>query len=191
MTELECSSIDDATETMERYAAGDEAAFAELYGLVAPRLHNFLTRSISDHALAEDLLQQTLLQVHRARSSFLAGKDVLPWLFVIARRLVVDSFRRASRSTTATSEFARIFAHSGSERADDVVEAKELASRIAAQLARLPESQRVAFDLLKRQRLSLSEAAAALKITTGALKLRLIRAQTALRAVIEPTDDIP
>src|SRR3954466_14598515 len=131
MSERDCSTINAATETMERYAAGDEAAFAELYDLIAPRLHGFLTRSISDRALVEDLSQQTLLRVHRARHSFLAGQDVLPWMFVIARRLVVDNFRRASRSTAATSELARIFAHGASERADEVVEANELASRIA------------------------------------------------------------
>src|SRR4051812_5379417 len=68
-----------ANAAMDRYAAGDERAFAELYDLLAPRLHGFLVRHTHDGPRAEDLLQQTMLQIHAARGRFLKGADVTPW----------------------------------------------------------------------------------------------------------------
>jgi RNA polymerase sigma-70 factor (ECF subfamily) len=170
---------------MERYATGDDSAFAELYDLLAPRLHGYLLRRVRDPQLAEDLLQQTLLHVHRARASFIRGADVMPWLLAIARRLVIDHLRatRHELRRAGEEEAQRIAAPTA--RADDLVQAHQLALRIKGELARLPEPQRVAFDLYKLRGLSLAEAAEALHISVGALKLRLHRANQALRLALE------
>lgn len=82
---------------MERYACGDDAAFEKLYDAVAPRLFGYLLRQTRDRVRAEDLLQQTLLQMHRARGTFLSGAEVMPWAFAIARRLLIDHLRRDRR----------------------------------------------------------------------------------------------
>src|SRR5262249_37946699 len=83
-----------ADAAMERYARGDEAAFAELYDAIAPRLLRFLCGATRDAFAAEDLMQQTLLHVHRARGTFIAGSPVMPWALAIARRLMTDRARR-------------------------------------------------------------------------------------------------
>src|SRR5262245_49613028 len=82
---------------MERYSAGEDSAFSELYEALAPRLFGFLQRQTRDQALAEDLLQQTLLHIHRARGRYIPGADVMPWAFAIARRLVIDWQRAHKR----------------------------------------------------------------------------------------------
>src|SRR5689334_6443221 len=79
---------------MNRYADGDAAAFQEVYDLVIPRLEALFHRRTRDRGCAEDLVQQTLLQVHRARRSFVRGSDVIPWIYAIGRRLLIDSRRR-------------------------------------------------------------------------------------------------
>src|SRR4051812_41474393 len=71
---------------MERYAEGDDAAFALVYDALAERLLAFLRRRLGSMSRAEDLLQQTFLRMHRARGSFVSGSAVLPWAFAIARR---------------------------------------------------------------------------------------------------------
>src|SRR4029453_18628978 len=73
---------------------GDEAAFADVYDAIAPRLLGFLRRATRDASAAEDLMQQTLLQMHRTRGSFIPGAPVMPWAFAIARRLMIDAARR-------------------------------------------------------------------------------------------------
>ncbi len=87
-----------ANVAMDRYACGDDAAFDELYDLLAPRLNVFLCRRVRDEALAEDLVQQTFLQMHAARRHFSQGAEVMPWAFAIARRLLIDSVRRVGHS---------------------------------------------------------------------------------------------
>src|SRR5689334_6671382 len=68
-----------ANAAMDRYAAGDDAAFEALYDALAPRLRHYLLRQVKDGHRADDLLQQTMLQIHTARGRFLAGAEVVPW----------------------------------------------------------------------------------------------------------------
>jgi RNA polymerase sigma-70 factor (ECF subfamily) len=171
---------------MERYARGDDAAFAAVYDAVAPRLYGYLLRQTHDPSRAEDIVQQTLLQMHRARCRFIPGAEVLPWAFAIARRLLIDNARRRKREVlVATDEEGDgDVARSNEPAADALVAADQLARRIRRELATLPEAQRVAFELVKEEGLSLAEAAQVLGTTVAAVKLRAHRAYEALRAVL-------
>jgi len=55
---------------MARYCDGDTSAFRELYAAVAPRLLGYLVKMTRSRAVADDLLQQTFLKVHRARAAY-------------------------------------------------------------------------------------------------------------------------
>jgi len=175
---------------MDRYAAGDEAAFGELYDLLAPRVFGYLMRQTRDRARAEDLLQQTLLQMHAARGRFIAGSQVTPWAFAIARRLMIDGMRRGKREVLRAGDGSE---GEGSEPmasdapADELVEAQQLAGRLQKELARLPENQRVAFELIKQEGLSVAQAAQVLGTTVTAVKLRAHRAYEALRGILGDT----
>ena len=171
---------------MERYARGDDAAFGEIYDALAPRLYGYLLRQTRDVAKAEDLVQQTLLHIHRARGRFIPGAEVTPWAFAIARRLLIDSLRRGRREVLGATDddVAQDNAVSTDAAADDLVQAQELAGRIQKELARLPEAQRVAFELIKQEGLSLAQAAEVLGTTVAAVKLRAHRAYVALREVL-------
>jgi RNA polymerase sigma-70 factor (ECF subfamily) len=168
---------------MERYASGDDGAFAVVYDQLAPRLHGYLLRQTRDRTWAEDLVQQTMLHMHRARGRFIAGAEVTPWAFAIARRLLLDGVRRARRQGTF-AEGDPDAALAEGDAADDVVQAREIAARIGGVLAKLPESQRVAFELLKQEGLSVAEAAEVLGTTVAAVKLRAHRAYEAVRRAL-------
>jgi RNA polymerase sigma-70 factor, ECF subfamily len=171
----------DADVAMEQYAAGNAAAFGKVYDVLAPRLFPFLLRQTRDRARAEDLLQQTMLRLHRARDQFIPGAQVVPWAFAIARRLLVDSLRRDRREVVGdgTDPDGGIAVAPGP---DEFVHASEIARRIERTLAGLPESQRTAFQLTKHDGLTLAEAAQVLGVTVTAVKLRVHRAYEALRA---------
>jgi len=171
---------------MDRYARGDDSAFEEIYDGLAPRLQSFLLRYTQDRARAEDVVQQTMLQIHRARGRFTLGGQVVPWAFAIARRLLIDQHRRGGREVLAPSGDDNLtqLLEAVDARADDVVIAKEVAGKLADELARLPENQRVAFELIKQDGLSVAEAAQVLGTTVPAVKLRAHRAYEAMRAVL-------
>jgi RNA polymerase sigma-70 factor (ECF subfamily) len=168
---------------MDRYAAGDDDAFGAVYDAVAPRLYGYLLRQTRDRARTEDLLQQTLLHIHRARDRFIVGAEVMPWAFAIARRLLVDSVRRGKREVLADD--GQLDAGPSREAgAEDVVHALELTASVERALAKLPQSQRAAFELIRQEGLSMAEAAQVLGTTVAAVKLRAHRAYEALRAAL-------
>jgi RNA polymerase sigma-70 factor (ECF subfamily) len=175
-----------ANAAMDRYARGDDAAFADVYDSIAPRVYAYLLRQTREPASAADLLQQTLLQIHRNRGRYLTDCAVLPWAFAIARRLLIDEIRRrktdALWSARAVAEDDRLTATAP----EDEVVSRELAARVSAELSRLPENQRVAFELLRMDGLSHDEAAQVLGTTVSAVKLRAFRAYSALRAALGP-----
>ena len=175
---------------MERYARGDEAAFAELYDAIAPRLLGFLRKATRDVSAAEDLMQQTLLHMHRARGSFIPGAPVSPWAFAIARRLLTDQARRRRveqrlfSEASADNDRMAYEPTAATPAADDVLHALRLGSRLQERIDTLPELQRTAYRLLQQDGLSLKGAAEVLGTSVTAVKLRAHRAYVALRAVL-------
>jgi RNA polymerase sigma-70 factor (ECF subfamily) len=179
-----------ANAAMERYARGEDRAFSQLYDSLAPRLHRYLLRASRDPALAEDVLQQTMLRIHRARGRFIVGAEVMPWAFAIARRLLIDSARRdrnESRNVsleTGGHEASPVEAAADQRPADELIDSQRLARALEAEIERLPEIHRVAFKLLKKDGLSIREAAQVLGATPTAVKLRAHRAYVALRSAL-------
>jgi RNA polymerase sigma-70 factor (ECF subfamily) len=169
---------------MDRYAAGEDAAFAGVYDAIAPRLYGYLLRQTREVSRAEDLLQQTLLRMHRARDRFIVGAEVLPWAFAIARRLLVDSLRRDKHESLSDTDAGPDAGASNEPAPDEVAQARELAARIDRVLATMPASQRAAFELIKQEGLTLAEAAEVLGTTVAAVKLRAHRAYEKLRAAL-------
>jgi RNA polymerase sigma-70 factor (ECF subfamily) len=183
-----------ADAAMDRYAAGEADAFAVLYDLLAPRLYGFLMRQTRNPSRAEDLMQQTMLHIHCARGRFIRGAPVMPWAFAIARRLLIDDSRKNRLDGTRTSdpEGDRAFenAAAGDVPADEQVQSSQLARMIRRTLDRLPEPQRVAFELVKHEGLTHAEAAEILGTTVAAVKLRAHRTYEALRAALGPAFDL-
>src|SRR6185503_12150722 len=86
------TSLDTA---MDRYACGDASAFAFVHRALYPRLLAFLTRMSGSATLADDLVQETFLRMHRARGTFARGAAVVPWAYAIARNVHFDHTRSA------------------------------------------------------------------------------------------------
>ena len=163
---------------MDRYARGEDAAFGDVYDAVEPRVRAFALRGTRDRAAAEDLTQHTFLRMHAARASYVEGSDVLAWAFAIARSLMIDRNRRLWREVVLEQP------EQGASRdpaPDEVVQATQAKARLQKALAGMPEKQRVAFELLKFDGLSIAHAAEVLGVTSTAVKLRAHRAYEALR----------
>lgn len=168
---------------MSRYATGQDAALAIVYDAIAGRLYSFFLRRCREVPVSEDLVQQTFLHIHRARGSFVPGSPVLPWAFAIGRRLLIDWARKMQRSRrvmVATRDEDVPDQADLAANVEGIATARETERRLSRELERLPENQRVAFELLRIDGMSLVEAAEALGITVTALKLRAHRAYKAL-----------
>jgi RNA polymerase sigma-70 factor, ECF subfamily len=185
------SSNPRADAAMDRYAKGDDTAFAELYDALAPRMYTFILRKVGNVARAEDLVQQTLLKLHCARARYVTGSCVSPWAFAILRRLHLDQERRKK---------LEVLSPDGNED-DDVtsprVNPEESAARreqlrilVDSVLSQLSPPQQAAFELVHYGQMSHAEAAEALGTTVASIKLRVQRANRTLRAALTSANAI-
>jgi RNA polymerase sigma-70 factor (ECF subfamily) len=191
-TEAERASLNGA---MDRYADGDERAFADVYDLLAPRLLGYFGRQTGDSALAEDLAQQTLLQMHAARRNYATGSDVVPWAFAIARNVLIDAHRRSRKEFLfrATDEDAEALDArvDRSSNPDEVAMTRQMVDAANDVLHRVPEPLRAAWDLVHREGFSNAETAQALGITENAVKLRLFHVREAVRTALHRDEKCP
>ncbi len=173
-----------ADRAMERYACGDEAAFADLYDDLAPRLYRFALRWTRSPSAAEDTVQQTLLQIHAARHRFLRGSAVLPWAYAIARRLLIDLGRRGVREELRALDVRDLEEPTTAPSPEEALHRRRVEAEARRDFASLPSGWREAFELVKFEGLSVAETAEVLGITRGMVKVRAHRATAALRKAI-------
>jgi RNA polymerase sigma-70 factor (ECF subfamily) len=174
---------------MARYAQGDAEAFSVVYDFVGPRLAAFARRRCRNETLVEDLVHETFARMIRWVHTFAAGSEVLPWARAILRRLIADpTHRRREQGRELLIEVddrsLRGDLLSVVARADDLFEAKRLASVISAAFSRLRPPQRDAFELVKLEGRSIRQAAAELGATELGVRLRVHRAMKSLRRAI-------
>ncbi|HEY3496404.1 MAG TPA: RNA polymerase sigma factor [Polyangiaceae bacterium] len=174
---------DRADRAMGRYADGDEAAFAEVFAVVGPRIQRFLRRLCGADELARDLFQDTLLRMHQARGAFRPGAAVLPWAYAIARNAFVDSARaRKRRPVTIGGTGADEPAEPAvAPDAESSVLANETARAVARALAGMTDARREAFVLVRFEGMSIADAAQILGASENAVKLRAFQAYEIIR----------
>src|SRR5262249_43397259 len=149
-------------------------AFRALYNEVAPTLYAYLLRRTRDPGSAEDLLQESFLKLHNARSTFVRGADPLPLMYAIVTRTFLDFARRrkhARVSSTSDGSVPEVPSRLDGRRADDDPEPSTpptVSEALRVAIERLPAQQRAAFELTKLRRRPLADAAAELGITINA-----------------------
>jgi len=158
---------------MEGYLDGRLEAFDGLYAALSGRLRGYLLSQCRDPALADDLLQDTFLQVHRSRRTYEPGRPVTPWIFAIARHVFLMKRRSTGRRLRFEERLAAE-AVSGDVPRDDL---KALADKDEVHLAldQVPADQREALLLHHVQGWSFAEIAARLGIRVNAAKTRAFR----------------
>ena len=94
---------DDDRRVMQAFCDGDESAFDVLFRRWSGRVLRFLERMIREPAVAEELLQETFLRVHRAREKWEPSARFSTWLFTIASNLALNELRRPFRRSAHES----------------------------------------------------------------------------------------
>jgi len=175
-------------EAMDRYAQGEGAAFSIVYQGLEIKLRAFLMRLAGAKPVADDLLQETFMRIHRARGSFEPGARVVPWAYAIARNAWLDHARsahaRARRDAKDDDPPGQEPATGPEADSEQAAIARETARAVEGVLAMLPAAQREAFVLLRYEGMSVQEAADILGSTPTAVKLRAFRAYEALRTAL-------
>jgi RNA polymerase sigma-70 factor (ECF subfamily) len=171
-----------ASRAMDRYARGDQAAFAELYDLLAPPLWRFAMNLSRHRAMAEDVVQQTFLQIHRARERWILGANVFSWAHAIAHNIFLDMVRSGRPEKLADGDGQDGDEPTACEQfPEQALDDRRLLDQLLEQIAFLPERYRIAFQLVVIEELTHAEAAEVLGITPNNVKQRVFRARQLLK----------
>lgn len=169
---------------MQAAQRGDAAAYAALLRECVPLIRAVAVRQGVAPGAVDDVVQDVLLAVHRARATYDPAHPFLPWLRTIAQRRAIDRLRGAGR--TAGRELHAPAAYDGhpdpAPDAPDRLAAADRAGALRRTIAALPAGQRQAIELLGLQEMTLEQAATATGRSKTALKVNLHRALKSLRA---------
>lgn len=155
---------------------GDRAAYAALLRACTKWLQRYYARKVAPCQI-DDLVQDTLLSIHRKLASFDPSRPFLPWLAAIARYRWVDHLRSVYRSNESelTGDFA----------APD--EEEGITARISLDrlFALLPPAQARAIELVRIEGRSVAEASLRSGQSEPLVKVNIHRGLKKLSALIE------
>jgi len=161
---------------MEKYQnSGKEQYMHLLYDTYNANLFHYLL-SLSDHATAKDIAQSSWLRVIEKKAAYQVNQPFKPWLFKIARNLLIDHFRKQQRWDFLSGEESEIAAP---DTLDPTIDEKLTAFNKA--LLTLPSTQREAF-IFQQEGFSLQEIALMTNEPLETIKSRLRYARNTLKA---------
>ncbi len=137
---------------LAHYLEGDRQSFEQLVGRYQRELYHFLVRFMGDRVLADDVFQETFLQVHQSAGRFDLTRRFRPWLFTIAANKARDFIRSNNRRQTTAlqavmsseqtgGEFINLIAAEG-DAPGERLEKHELQQKVQRTIAAMPEHLR-------------------------------------------------
>jgi len=172
-------------ELLEQFCHGQTETFGILVRRYERELYGYLRRYLGDASLAEDVFQNTFLQVYVKSGQYEPGRPVRPWLYTIATHQAIDAMRRNGRHQAVSLDETWTEGSEGEiagllellqSRGPSPVEAataQERQEQVKASVERLPEFLRQVLILAYYQGLKYREIADILEIPVGTVKSRL------------------
>src|SRR5215210_8090122 len=166
------------------YRAGDKSSFSELVGRYQRELYHFLVRFLGNRAAAEDVFQETFLQVHQSAEQFDPQRRFRPWLFTIAANKARDLIRSQARRPTnplqasispgdgESGEFIDLM-QSANTLPSDPMEREELQRQVQTTVTGMPEHLREILLLSYFHQFPYKQISEILDIPLGTVKSRL------------------
>lgn len=166
------------------YRGGDRLAFRALVDRYQRELFHFLVRFLGDRAAAEDMFQETFLQVHQSANLFDPARRFRPWLFTIAANKARDLMRSQARRPTnplqasispsddESGQFIDLM-QSAAEMPDEPLERRELEQLVQKTVMSMPEHLREIVLLSYFHQFPYKQISDILNIPLGTVKSRL------------------
>jgi RNA polymerase sigma-70 factor (ECF subfamily) len=156
---------------MERAQGGDRRAYAALLTEVATLVRGFVRSRLQAHDAIEDIVQETLLSIHRDRHSYDPARPFGPWMYAIARHRMLDFVAKQRRNRERETSWQRVApAPAATEHAD----------ALHAALSLLTKAQREIVRMLKLEGYSVAEISAKTGLSQAAVRTTAYRGYRSL-----------
>ena len=183
---LSASASDE--ELAQRFVGGERRAYDLLADRYLRPLYNFAFRLLGNAADAEDVTQETLVQLYQHLPALQTDQPIRPWLYRVARNRCLDLLRR--RRSTPLSELASPESEEDAPEPsvvdptplpEDLVERADLQEILQAAFAALPDHYRQVVALRYTTDLTFAEMGAVLGLPENTVKTHFQRAKGVLR----------
>jgi RNA polymerase sigma-70 factor, ECF subfamily len=160
---------------------GHRESYDALLTRVVRVVQAFVRTRVGDVAWCDDVVQEALLAVHRARHTYDPSRPFAPWLYAIIHNRFIDALRAERRRLLRELDAAA----AGESGECPRQERDALSSDVRRAVSGLPDNQRRVIELLKFEDLSVREVASRLGMTETNVKVTAHRGYRALRRQIE------
>ncbi|MDD9912446.1 MAG: sigma-70 family RNA polymerase sigma factor [Alphaproteobacteria bacterium] len=168
--------------------AGDADAYRKLLKDITPLLRNFIRKRLFDAERVEDVVQETLMGLHKMRHTYNPSQPFETWMFAITRYKVIDAIRQIKRQQARESYVADDDEYSFYETIADTktnIGTADIRQDLIKALTTLPKKQRTIVTMLKVEGLSAAEVALKMDMSVSAVKVAAHRAYKKLRGELE------
>ena len=189
------SELDPDAALMLRVKQGDSTAFAELVERYQQPVMSLVYRMLRDPVEAEDIAQNVFIQVYKSAHRYEVSSKFSTWLFTIARNLCLNEIRRRSRHPADSLDAPhpdqedqplQQYEDKKTFSPPESLLHGELEEKIEQALAELPENQRTAILLCRRDELSYEDIAKVIGCTLSATKSLIFRGRETLKQKLKP-----
>lgn len=158
----------------------DAPPLAQIADELSAPLQRYLARYVGDRDLAEDLLQETLIRIHRGLSGFEGRADLKTWAFSIATRVAADHFRQPANRVRIVDMDESPDLPDSDPSIDTRLVIDEMNACVRQVIDSLPEDYRAALVLHDLEDLTAAETAEVSRCSIATAKIRIHRARQRL-----------
>ena len=162
-----------------------QASFEKLAQELSPALLRYLRRLVGDQAVADDLLQETLIRIARGLPSFSGRASVKTWAFSIATNAAADYFRQPERRLRIVDVGEADDLPDTGPRVDERIVVDEMNACVRQVIDSLPGDYRSALVLHDLEGLTAEQTAEICDCSLATVKIRIHRARARLKKALQ------
>jgi RNA polymerase sigma factor (sigma-70 family) len=178
-------------ELVQALCDGEESAFRKLFRLYSDRVYNTALSMLQNQQDAEDITQETFLEVYRSIRNFKGESQLYTWIYRVTISKCSDHLKK-QKAKKRFSFFTSLFGDENElvhdrphfEHPGVIAEKKDDSRALFYAISKLPEKQQTAYTLHKIEQLSQKEVAEVMQTTASAVESLISRANENLRRLL-------
>jgi len=163
-----------------QFIAGNQEVFRKIFDSYHRRLYSFVFSFTKSHHDTEEIIQDTFVTLYTNRENLRDATGIYPYLFVVAKRLLISEFRKKVVRSKYQHYIAFHWSESTTNTQDQLAE-RELSSTLDNLIAKLPKKEQQAYKLNKLEGMSYQEIAEKCGQSKNTVKNQIIAASKKLR----------
>jgi RNA polymerase sigma-70 factor (family 1) len=171
-------------------AAGDEQAFAQLFLRSKDKLYTYLIRLHASPQQTEDTIQDIFFNLWKSREKLMMIDNFDAYLFQAAHNQIINVFKKIAKERLALMNIS-VNAMSSDDEYDAIIDAQHLSQMVSSILQKLPQRQRLVFEMSRIEGLKHEEIAHKLQISPSTVNNHITQALKFIREQFQKNTPLP